>query len=61
MTLSQKNYLEHLCYEFGYKIKSEFITKKQAGLLIGFLIGSAEQPTNLFELLEYDLGENYNG
>lgn len=56
ITLSQKNYLEHLCYEFGYKIKSEFITKKQAGMLIGFLIGSAEQPTNLFELLEYNLG-----
>ena len=55
ITIKQKSYLEYLCSEYGYKIKSELITKKQAGLLIGFLLGSSEQPTNLFELLEYDL------
>ena len=51
ITIKQKSYLEYLCSEYGYKIKSELITKKQAG----FLLGSSEQPTNLFELLEYDL------
>ena len=56
ITINQRSYLEYLCSEHGYKIKSNLITKKQAGVLIGFLIGSAEQPTNLFELLEYDLG-----